>query len=137
MKKVIVSIGIVLILVILSCEKDELSERFKLLITPTWVSDSLLANGVEASGPGEILEKFKGEAKFNSDGTGEFGVYTGTWQLTFNETQIVISSDSLDLPVTAQIVELTANSLKIVTSAPESMNSKKALINIRMTFTSK
>ena len=45
-----------------SCSKDTTSERFKLLTGPVWTTESLLANGIDASGPGQILEKFKGDA---------------------------------------------------------------------------
>ena len=63
-------------LLIFACNKDNRSERFKLLTSPIWRTDSLLANGVDATGPGQILEKFAGDAKFNEDGTGYFGDYT-------------------------------------------------------------
>ena len=116
-----------------SCKKDSQSEPFKLLTGPVWVSDSLLANGVDAGGPAGILFNFKGEAKFNQDGTGYFGVYTGTWRFAFNETQIIITADSLALPLTTQIAELTSNSLKIKTSYPNLLN-PAAPILIRMTF---
>ena len=74
-----------------SCKKDSQSEAFKLLTGPVWVSDSLLANEIDASGPDGMLKNFKGEAKFNEDGTGNFGIYTGTWRFSYNETQIVIN----------------------------------------------
>jgi hypothetical protein len=114
---------------IFSCKKDSQSERFKLLTGPLWTSDSLLANGVDASGPDGILKNFKGEIKFKDDLTGHFGNYTGTWRFAFNETLIVIESDSLLLPLTALIAELTTNSLKITTSY-----TIIEPINIRMTF---
>ena len=116
----------------LSCNKDGESERFKLLTGPTWGSDSLLANGVDASGPGEMLEKFKGNAKFNTDGTGSFGTYTGTWRFAYDETQIVIETDSLPIPLTTKIAELTESSLKITTSVPNLTTG--ITTNIRMTF---
>jgi hypothetical protein len=116
-----------------SCSKDEKSERFKFLTEPIWVTDSLLANGVDASGPGGPLENFKGEAKFNEDGTGTFGVYTGGWQLSVDETAITISSQ--DLPyaikaITCDIVELTAISFKIKFVAPV----ENIPVNFRLTF---
>jgi len=43
-----------------SCSKEKESERFKLLTAHIWRSDSLLVNGVDAGGPGGMLEKFKG-----------------------------------------------------------------------------
>jgi hypothetical protein len=119
---------------IFSCSKDSQSEKFKLLTGPVWASDSLLVNGADASGPGELLENFKGEVKFNDDYSGNFGSYTGRWRFAFNETQIVISSDSLPIPLTAIIAELNASSLKITTSYTLSATEK---LNIRMTFKAK
>ncbi|MFN8206088.1 MAG: hypothetical protein U0T82_01580 [Bacteroidales bacterium] len=116
-----------------ACKDDEVSERFKYLTTPVWTTDSLLADGVDASGPGMILEKFKGTAKFNADGTGHFGVYPGNWQFAYNETQIMISSDSIAIPLVAIIDELNAKSLKILTGYPNPLNPITS-INIRMTF---
>jgi hypothetical protein len=122
---------------IASCKKtDTQSESFKLLTGPTWVSDSLLTNGVDASGPTGLLKNFKGEAKFNADGTGSFGIYTGTWRFSFNETQIVITTDSLPIPLTTKIAQLTSTSLKITTSYPNLLNPASPT-NIRMTFKAK
>jgi hypothetical protein len=132
MKNLILLASIVLCFQIFSCSKDSTtSEKFTLLTTPTWHSDSLLVNGVDASGPGGMLESFNGIVKFNTDYTGTFGSYTGTWRFAFNETQIVIQSDSLQLPITAVIDELTKTSLKIKTSyaIPQ-----VGTINLRMTF---
>ena len=114
---------------IFSCGKGSQSEKFLLLTGPVWASDSLLVNGEDASGTGELLENFKGDVKFNEDYTGTFGSYTGKWRFAFDETQIVISSDSLPIPLTAIIAELTQASLKITTSYSS--------INIRMTFKAK
>lgn len=121
-----------------SCKKDSdsNSERFNLLTGSVWVSDSLLANGFDASGVNGVLENFKGEAKFNEDGTGYFGVYTGTWRFAFNETQLVITTESLPLPLTTVIAELTQISLKVTTSYPNLLNPASPLM-IRMTFKSK
>ncbi len=119
-----------------SCKKDSQSGPFKLLTSPTWASDSLLANGVDASGPTGMLKNFKGDAKFYEDGTGYFGVYTGTWRFAYNETQIVITTDSLDFPLTTKIAELTNTSLKITTSYPNLLNPAVPTL-IRMTFKSK
>jgi hypothetical protein len=119
-----------------SCKKDSQSEQFKLLTGSVWVSDSLLANGEDASGTGGMLEDFKGEVTFKEDLTGSFGIYTGTWRFTYDETQIVITTESLPLPVTARIAELTKTSLKITTSFPNLLN-PAAPINIRMTFKAK
>jgi len=115
-----------------SCNKESQSESFKLLTGPIWVSDSLLANGVDASGPAGMLHDFKGEAKFNEDGTGNFGTFTGTWRFSYNETQIVISTDSLPVPLTTMIAELTRTSLKITTNFPTLPPT-----NLRMTFKAK
>ena len=116
------NIGFLLVMItasmFFSCEKDDddRSERFILLTSPVWVSESLLVNGVDASGPDQLLEDFNGEVKFNEDGTGRFGDYTGTWNFTANETQLVISTSALPFPITAGIEELTSNSLKIETN---------------------
>jgi hypothetical protein len=115
-----------------SCTKDSQSERFRLLTGPVWLSDSLLANGVDAGGPDGTLFKFKGEAKFNEDGSGKFGNYNGKWRFAFDETQIVITSDSLPIPLTTVIAELTSKSLKITTSYQIPVP-----VNIRMTFKAK
>jgi hypothetical protein len=116
---------------IFSCSKEgPKSERFKLLTGHIWVSDSLLAGGIDASGLGGLLHNFRGDTKFNEDGTGYVGGIEGTWHFFRNETQIVITTDSLSLPVTSNIVELTSNSLKITTSYPI----PPAVVDIRMTF---
>jgi hypothetical protein len=79
-----------------------------------------------------MLEKFKGDAKFNTDGTGSFGTYTGTWRFAYDDTQIVIETDSLPIPLTTKIAELTESSLKITTSVPNLATGITS--NIRMTF---
>jgi hypothetical protein len=117
--------------VFFACKKDESSARFKYLTTPVWESDSLLANGVDASGEGQSLANFKGDAKFNTDGSGNFGVYKGRWRFAKNETQIVIYDTELGLPLTTDIVELTKVSLKITTTSPVNQDA------IRMTFIAK
>jgi hypothetical protein len=118
------------------CSKESESEQFKLLTGPTWVSDSLLVNGIDAGGAGGMLENFNGEAKFNKDYTGNFGKYTGTWRFAYNETQIVITTDSLPIPLTTKIAELNKTSLKITTSYPNLANPGDPF-NIRMTFKAK
>lgn len=115
-----------------SCGEKE-SERFKFLTDPIWRPDSLLANGVDASGPGGILADFLGDAKFNKDGTGYFGQYTGTWKFNIGETELIIASDSLPIPVVADIVELTSMSLKLTTILPNPQDIQNPF-NIRMTF---
>jgi hypothetical protein len=123
-------------LYITSCKKDSNSESFKLLTGPTWTSDSLLADKIDASGPLGMLKDFKGEAKFNVDGTGNFGIYTGSWRFSFNETQLIITTTSLPIPLTTKIAELTSTSLKITTSIPNPINPLTS-VNIRMTFKAK
>ena len=118
-----------------SCKKVSHSEPFDFLTGPVWTTDSLLANGVDASGD-PVIGKFKGDAKFYEDGTGYFGIYTGIWRFAYNETQIVITTDSLDLPLTTKIAELTKTSLKITTTIPNAAN-PAATTNIRMTFKAK
>ena len=126
-------IMILAVSLIFACKKDEKSERFLLLTGHPWVSDSLLMNGDDASGPGEPLEKFKGNIEFREDGSGYFGQYTGTWRFTYNETQLVIDSDSLDVPLAALIDELTETALKINTSFPNLADPQNPF-GIRMTF---
>lgn len=135
MKNLALLLIITLFLAIFSCRKDGESEQFKLLTGPTWGSDSLLANGADASGPNGILKNFKGDAKFNEDGTGNFGIYKGTWRFAYDETQIVIETDSLPISLTTKIAELNAASLKITTSYPNIATG--ITINIRMTFKAK
>jgi hypothetical protein len=135
MKKVSFLLIILLCLLAFSC-KEKKSERFILLTTPTWASDSLKANGVDASGHGQLLEKFKGDAKFREDGTGVFGKYKGTWSFSPDETRITIASDSLALPIVCNLVELTTLSLKITTAVPDK-NNPVISIPIRMTFKAK
>jgi hypothetical protein len=119
-----------------SCKKDKRSERFILLTTPVWTTDSLLAGGQDASGPGQVLAKFKGDAKFREDGTGYFGIYKGDWRFNPAETQLTIVTDSLKLPIIADIKMLTADSLKITTTVPDKINPLVS-IAIRMVFISK
>ena len=118
-----------------SCGEKE-SERFKLLTGPIWDPDSLMANGIDASGPGGILTDFLGDAKFKTDGTGYFGKYIGEWMFNSDETELVITSDSLPLPVIADIKELTSISLKLTTVLPNPADLQNPY-NIRMTFKAK
>jgi hypothetical protein len=118
-----------------SCKEDSQSEHFILLTTPTWASDSLLANGQDASyQPDGMLRNFKGNAKFNVDGTGKFGNYIGTWRFSYDESQIVIETDSLPVALANKIAELTKTSLKITTSYPNTLGINTT---IRMTFKAK
>ncbi|HEX2969577.1 MAG TPA: hypothetical protein VHO46_10800 [Bacteroidales bacterium] len=118
---------------LISCEKNKDSENFKNLTGTTWRSDSLLVNGIDASGPGGILEDFVGDVRFNEDGTGTFGTYSGKWMFGMNETQLTITSDSLLIPINANIIELTKTSLKIKTSYPNPLDLTTPL-NLRLTF---
>jgi hypothetical protein len=129
MKRILFLLLISAMVAIASCSKDKTSDKFNLLTSHSWKSDSLLANGVDASGSGELLEKFKGDITFNEDGTGTFGQYTGTWMFVDSETNLVIKSDALPFALTTHIVELTKNSLKVTFVYPT-----QPPINIRMTF---
>lgn len=123
-----------------ACDKDEDdSSRFDLLTGAIWESDSLLINGIDASGPGQMLEIFKGEARFNEDGTGTFGNFSGTWRFAQNETQLVIQSDSLPfgLPLSTIIHLLTEEELKVSTSFPDLTNLANPPIQVRLAFTAK
>jgi hypothetical protein len=125
---------VVTILILASCGKDdEKSDRFNYLTDAVWLSDSLLMNGIDASGPGQPLEPFKGQAVFRKDGTGDFGAYSGTWRFAQNETELVINSDSLDFPLATQIAELTAISLKVTTTFPNFFDPQNPLF-LRLTF---
>lgn len=133
MKKLMFIAGVFLLLALWNCSKSDETDLFEVITTPIWKSDSLMANGIDAGGPGQLLEKFKGEAKFKKDATGEFGIYKGSWWFTENRTQIIIKTDSLPLPLTCKIVELKTSSLKITTAVPDKLN-PTAEIKIRMTF---
>jgi len=98
-----------------------------------WTSDSLLVDKLDASGPGQTLEKFKGDMKFEESGTGTFATYSGIWWFSDNESDIVILSSALGSPVTANIIELKTTSFKITTTFPNPVPGS-APLNIRMTF---
>jgi hypothetical protein len=133
MKRIALLSIIGMTLVLWACNKQTESEKFRLLTAHTWTSDSLLADGVDASGSGQILEKFKGDAMFNKDYSGYFGKYTGTWKFAYNESNIVIDSDSLKVALTTNIALLNDISLKITTAYPNALNPSNPL-SIRMTF---
>jgi hypothetical protein len=133
MKNILLLAGIVICISLSTCKKDNDNDLFTILTTPVWRTDSLLANGEDAGNPGQLLNKFKGEAKFNADASGTFGKYSGTWWFTENRTQIVIKSDSLQLPLTCKIIELNPTSFKITTAVPDVLNPFEE-IKIRMTF---
>lgn len=135
MKNVLLLVVMVAMLALTNCSKDDKDDSYALLTTPTWSSDSLLVNGQDASGPEGLLLKFKGNAKFNKDGTGTFGVYVGTWRFPDKtRTTLEIKSDSLPLPLTTRIVELTQTSLKVTTQVPDFTGTSGGPLNIRMTF---
>lgn len=133
LKTLPVALFVLLIALTISCKEKE-SEKFKLLTGHEWVSDSLLVDGEDASGAGSLLEKFVGDAMFYKDGSGYFGQYTGGWYFTNNETDITITSDSLQIPLTCNITELTDQSFKITTSFPLVQS---VLLDIRITFKAK
>jgi len=130
--KVLILASIAAILCFACKKEEEKSERFKLLTGNVWMSDSLLVDGEDASGPGEMLEKFVGKAEFKDDGTGYFGQYVGTWYFSNNEKDITISSPSLAFPLTCRIVELTQTSFKITTNFPSGIDG--VFLVIRITF---
>jgi hypothetical protein len=130
MKNIVIWVLLAGLLFAAACNKDQSSSRFDLLTSHLWTSDSLLADGIDASDPGEILEKFKGDVVFNKDGTGTFGQFSGTWQFVDNETNLAISSPELTFTLTTHIVELTETSLKVTFS----YQTLEGMKNIRMTF---
>lgn len=135
MKNVLLMVIISGCFFVFSCKEKE-SDRFKFLTETTWSPDSLLVNGVDATLPGGLLENFVGDTKFNKDGTGSFGTYEGTWRFSAEETKLVIETDSLPLPIIADIKELTSMSLKLTTALPNPLNPMSPF-NIRMTFKAK
>ncbi len=118
------------------CDKEDEDTPFTLLTAHVWTSDSLLVNGQDASGPDGMLVDFMGDAKFNTDGTGTFGNYQGTWHFSQNETQLVITTEELPFPLTAFIDELTKTDLKISSAFPNPLYPAQSLL-IRMTFKAK
>jgi len=118
MKRVLL-LALMIALLLTACKKkEEGTERFRLLTGTVWQSEILNVEGEDASGPGEPLEKFVGDAEFYKDGTGYFGEYTGTWYFSNNENNITITSPDLAVPLTTTIGELTAQKFSISTSFP-------------------
>ena len=136
MKKQLILGLITLVALFAACNKTDDNDRFELLTSSVWVSDTLFVDGQDASGPGELLEKFKGEARFNRDATGSFGAYTGSWRFADDRTQLIITTDSLPIPLTALIEELSASALRITTAYPSLTNPDEDML-IRMTFNAK
>mgnify|MGYP004702466237 CR=1 FL=1 len=117
------------------CE-DEKDTPFTLLTGPVWVSDSLLVNGIDASGPGQVLANFKGEARFLKDGTGLFANFTGTWRFAQNDTQLILTSPDYPVPITTIIEELSRSNLRISTELPHPLL-PGTIMRVRMTFKSR
>ncbi len=103
------------VLLLTACSKDKKSEPFRLLTTPVWVNESILVDGEEPAGDWVFLNEFTGEAKFNEDGTGYFGSFTGQWRFNEAETEITITTETIPLPIITRIIELTSQRLKIST----------------------
>jgi hypothetical protein len=122
-------------LMIAACGEKE-SERFILLTTPVWVADTLYSDGVDAGNPGELLYKFRGDAKFQKNGTGYFGAYEGKWMFNPDETKVTITSDSLPVAILANIYLLTSTDLRITAVVPNKQNLSDPY-DIRMTFKAK
>jgi hypothetical protein len=135
MKKIIFLLIIAAGLLVSACSQKK-SERFILLTTPIWRTDTLYADGVDASGPGQLLAKFKGDAKFHENGTGYFGQYVGEWMLSVDENYLTITSDSIQIPIIAQIYMLTNTDFRITTTVPNPTNLSDPY-DIRMTFKAK
>jgi len=135
MKKLLLfSVLISVTFVFFSCKKDTVSsEKLNLLTSHIWTADSLLADGVDESGPGGLLEMFHGDTKFNEDGSGYVGNISGTWKFSDNENALIITSDSLLFPVSTNIAELTEVSLKLTTSYPKD-STLQVYSAVRMTF---
>ncbi len=134
MKKTIFFALVTVAYVFVSCKNEVIpSENLNLLTNHIWAAESLLADGVDESGEGGLLEMFNGDTKFNDDGTGYVGEIVGTWVFSDNESAIIITSDSLPLPITTQIIELTAQSLKLNTSYPI-QESPPVFADVNMTF---
>jgi len=137
MKKLSMFLVVLAGVLFFSCtEKEEdviVLTPYELLTRQVWVSDSLLADGVDAGGEGEMLEKFNGPAEFRTDGTGTFGDYAGTWSLSEDNTQLTIITPDLPVQIIALVAELSMVSLKITTAFPDFANPGET-IAIRMTF---
>lgn len=129
MKRTLFLFLVAALVAVASCNTDKTSDKFDLLTAHVWTSDSLLADGVDASGPGGLLEKFRGDVTFREDGTGTFGQYSGNWMFVDSETNLVITSDDLPFALTTHIVELKKTSLKVTFAYPT-----QPPVNIRMTF---
>lgn len=133
MKKEIVLFCLTVCLLVFACSKEEKSERFELLTTPVWTTESIVATGADTTGVGVLVKMLKGDAKFNEDGTGTFGTFTGQWNFNSDETEITITTLSLPGSLVADIITLTAQSLKLSTDITLPTH-QEDLINIQMSF---
>lgn len=115
MRNIVCLTFITAVLLLTACSKDKKSERFRLLTTTAWINESVLVDGEEPAGDWDFLNEFTGEAKFNEDGTGNFGSYTGQWRFNETETEITITTESIPLPIVTRIIELTSERLEIST----------------------
>ncbi len=139
MKRLMFTFIVLAGVILFACSKDDDNGEatpFDLLTAHTWVSDSLLADGEDAGGEGQLLHNFNGDVQFRADGTGNFGEYTGSWSLSDDNQEITINTNELPIPIVAAIVELNELSLKITTAFPD-MNNPGVIIDIRMTFRKK
>lgn len=137
MKTFAISLFLGSFILLMSCGKDDdKSDRFRYLTGAVWQSDSLLINGEDATGEGQMLEPYKGDAIFYEDGTGVFGSFNGTWRFAQNETELVLDSDSLAFPLTTKIQELIAESLKVTATIPNFSDPQNPM-QLRMTFKAK
>ncbi|HOS71330.1 MAG TPA: hypothetical protein PLZ75_02650 [Bacteroidales bacterium] len=116
MRRTICLSFIAIALLLTACSKEKESERFRLLTTPVWVSESILVNGVKPEGDWDFLNDFTGDAKFHKDGTGYFGSFTGEWKFNDAETEIIITTTTVPIPIVTEIIELTSVTLKISTT---------------------
>lgn len=107
-----------------------------MLTTPVWTTVTLLANGVDASGPGGLLASFVGDAKFNENGTGYFGINTGQWWLNSDETELSIYPDSPRILFTCIINQLTSSTLEVTTTV-QNISDPQNPITVQMTFRAK
>lgn len=136
MKNLAIFLMVTICLFATSCKEKE-SDRFEYLTEAVWTPVSLLANGVDATGAGGLLAGFVGDAKFNADGTGTFGTYSGTWRFDVSEEKLIIITPSLIISVTLNITELTSTSLKLQGTFPDPQNPLGPPIDIQMTFNAK
>ncbi len=135
MKKLIylTSVAVAVALLLFSCDKNKKSERFTLLTTPVWTTESVTATGADTSGVSVLVKLVWGDAKFNTDGTGTFGMFSGNWSFNSDEDQITITTASLPSAIVANIITLTNQSLKLSTDLAFPTHPEN-LINIVLSF---